>query len=247
MGQIYLQTIEPISVWQGRSVALDDDQGQLYWCCLKLCLYPVMPLWLNFTGKRSSNRIDPPFDNNQFNQDCFHFRLKTSCCFYPCASYKIYNYFYSAGILSEFLEILDLLTWQHLFFWDCLNSWRYTKLSTDRLMISQHYISIFDLIDVYRKLGKGPMHAHKVSRWKTKNTTSRNKNANPVSHIICRCFAQGVACLSGCRCVGDIWDNFFYTSQRLAGNTNRLYRNHTMGNSVSRQGRTRTHQAWLLI
>lgn len=54
------------------------------------------------------------------------------------------------------------------------------KFSTDRSMIVTCCI---DLVGVHQKLGKGPLHAHKVTWWKT-NVTLRNKNAHPVSHII---------------------------------------------------------------
>lgn len=58
-----------------------------------------------------------------------------------------------------------------------------------------HCISISNLVSVLWKLGKGPLHAHRVTRWKT-NSMLKNKNANPISHVICRCFIQGFSYLS---------------------------------------------------
>lgn len=47
-------------------------------------------------------------------------------------------------------------------------------------MITQRFISILDLVGEHRKLGKGPLHAHKMKD----KTTLRNNNENPVSQII---------------------------------------------------------------
>lgn len=43
------------------------------------------------------------------------------------------------------------------------------------------------------KAGEGPNHTYKVTGWKKKNTTSRNKNLNPLFRITC-CFIQGFIC-----------------------------------------------------
>lgn len=58
-------------------------------------------------------------------------------------------------------------------------------------------------VDVHQKVGKGLLHAHK----RKKKFISRNENANPVSHIICKYFIQGFASLSGW--LSDTWDNFY--------------------------------------
>lgn len=58
-------------------------------------------------------------------------------------------------------------------------------------MITVCCILILNLISVNWKLGKGLLHVHKITRWKT-NATLRN-NVNSVSNITCTCFFQGFA------------------------------------------------------
>lgn len=55
------------------------------------------------------------------------------------------------------------------------------KLSTKQPLITPCCIVILNLISVYQKLGKGPLHAHKVTRSKT-NTMSDNDNTNSFSY-----------------------------------------------------------------
>lgn len=62
-------------------------------------------------------------------------------------------------------------------------------------MITPRCISILDLVGVYRKLVKGPLHVHKVTRLKA-NATSSNDNTNPVSHIIKQLFYLGFRLLA---------------------------------------------------
>lgn len=68
-------------------------------------------------------------------------------------------------------------------------------------------ISFLDLLSVHWKLGKGMLHAYKVTQWKT-NTMLRNKDTKTPPPIKCRGFIQGFAWSS-------VWVGRWYFGQPL--------------------------------
>lgn len=100
---------------------------------------------------------------------------------------------------------------------------------------------------------RGSLRPHKAIRWKT-NATPRNKNANPVSNIMCKSFIQGFACSSqwvGRWYLGQImlWRlphpqiSTLHSSSypnMVAGNTKWSRWNHSTFRSLFRQARTRS-------
>lgn len=52
--------------------------------------------------------------------------------------------------------------------WPCVNIQRYSRSTFPPTGHDwPHCISILDLVDTHQKLGKGSLHAHKITRWKT--------------------------------------------------------------------------------